>query len=59
MIVYIGDIYSLLLESDQDDGAHGVEVGGVLAATLGRGVVGGEGSDVRAHPFFAGYEKVL
>lgn len=64
IIPYTGSIYSLVLEQDQDDGAHAVEVGGILAVTLGHGIVqpeiqvGGR-NDVRMHEFFGDYKKVL
>jgi hypothetical protein len=59
-VIYTGSIYSLLLEPDQNDRAHGVKVGGYLAATLGHGVTqAGEGNDERANAFFGDYEKVL
>ncbi|KFY12216.1 hypothetical protein V492_04017 [Pseudogymnoascus sp. VKM F-4246] len=56
---YTGKIYSLLLEQDGDSDAHAVEVGGKLAVTLGHGITGAAGDDVRAHDFFGDYEKVL
>lgn len=54
--VYTGKIYSLMLEDDEDSNAHSVEAGGMLAVTLGHGVL--QGADCRAHDFFGNYERV-
>jgi hypothetical protein len=58
-ITYSGIIYSLLLEADECREAHGVEVGGVLAVTLGHGVTALEPADARSHNFWGNYGKVL
>ena len=52
-------VYSALLEADADVDAHAFEVEGVTAATLGHGLVASSGADVRSHPFFGSYTKVL
>lgn len=58
-VLYTGVIYSLLLEPDEDHGAHGVEVGGYVATTFGHGVTYAElENDVRAHAFFGDYGRV-
>ncbi|OBT53949.1 hypothetical protein VE04_05080 [Pseudogymnoascus sp. 24MN13] len=59
---YTGTIYSLLLEQDADAEAHAVEVGGMLAVTLGHGITGAAedgNDDIRAHEFFGDYAKVF
>lgn len=59
-----GEVYSFLLERDDDERAHTVEVGGVVCVTLGHGLVarksGSEDGDVdvRVHPFFGDYDMV-
>jgi hypothetical protein len=59
-VTYTGVIYSLLLEAGPDSEAHGVEVGGYLATTLGHGVTpAGDENDARGHAFFGNYRKVL
>ncbi|RYO74953.1 hypothetical protein DL764_010635 [Monosporascus ibericus] len=55
---YSGAIYSVLLQKDDNVAAHAVKVGGVWGVTLGHGLVTGD-DDVRAHPFFGDYAKVL
>jgi len=52
-------VYSALLEADAEVDAHAFEVEGVTAVTLGHGLVASNGADVRAHPFFGSYTKVL
>lgn len=54
-----GAVYTVLLEADADVDAHAFEVEGVMAVTLGHGLVASKGTDVRAHPFFGSYTKVL
>lgn len=57
--LYSGTIYSLMLEPDKDVGAHGVEVGGQLAVTLGHGITRANiAEDNRSHPFFGDYMEV-
>jgi hypothetical protein len=59
-MLYTGMIYSLLLEKDDNTDAHAVEVGGVLAVTLGHGITNIANSrDARAHPFLGNYERVV
>ncbi|RYP73549.1 hypothetical protein DL771_003588 [Monosporascus sp. 5C6A] len=55
---YSGAVYSVLLQKDHNVAAHAVKVGGVWGVTLGHGLVAGS-DDVRAHPFFGDYAKVL
>jgi hypothetical protein len=64
-------IYSFLLQPHADDAAHAMIVGGVTCVTLGHGLTGTNGTnaraeveieaekDVRVHPFFGSYPKVL
>jgi len=52
-------VYTVLLEADADVDAHAFDVEGVTAVTLGHGLVASNGADVRAHPFFGSYTKVL
>ncbi|KAL9126207.1 MAG: hypothetical protein Q9217_004714, partial [Psora testacea] len=57
--LYSGTIYSLMLEPDKDVGAHGVEVGGQLAVTLGHGITRANiAEDNRSHAFFGDYVEV-
>jgi Hint-domain/VWA / Hh protein intein-like len=57
--LYSGTIYSLMLEPDKDVGAHGVEVGGHLAVTLGHGITRANiAQDNRSHAFFGDYVEV-
>jgi hypothetical protein len=57
--LYTGMIYSLLLEEDGNVDAHAIEVGGVVAVTLGHGLINKtNGGDTRAHPFLGNYKKV-
>ncbi len=57
--LYSGTIYSLMLEPDKDVGAHGVEVGGQLAVTLGHGITRANlAEDSRSHAFFGDYVEV-
>jgi Hint-domain/VWA / Hh protein intein-like len=56
---YTGTIYSLMMEPDQDVEAHGVEVSGCLAVTLGHGKTdANDETDARSHPFLGDYVKV-
>ncbi|RYP54450.1 hypothetical protein DL768_000756 [Monosporascus sp. mg162] len=55
---YSGVVYSVLLQKDDKVAAHAVKVGGLWGVTLGHGLVTGS-DDVRAHPFFGDYAKVL
>jgi hypothetical protein len=58
-MLYTGMIYSILLERDKNVDAHAVEVGGVLAATLGHGLTDmSVTGNVRAHTFLGSYERV-
>ena len=52
-------VYTVLLEADAHVDAHALEVEGVTAVTLGHGLVAGKEADVRVHPFFGSYTKVL
>jgi len=52
-------VYTVLLEVDADIDAHAFEVEGITAVTLGHGLVASKEADVRAHPFFGSYTKVL
>jgi len=52
-------VYTVLLEADSDVDAHAFDVEGVTAVTLGHGLVASKEADVRAHPFFGSYTKVL
>ena len=52
------DVFSLLLEKDEDPEAHCVEVAGIRSATLGHGLLG-VWEDVRAHDFFGNRNKVI
>lgn len=63
---YTGSIYSVLLEQDQDVGAHAIFLGAIWGVTLGHGVLPGsrvpgnvENNDVRAHSFFGSYRAVV
>jgi hypothetical protein len=59
-MLYTGMIYSLLLEKDDNVDAHAVQVGGVLAVTLGHGLTDSTTCrDVRAHSFLGNYETVM
>jgi hypothetical protein len=59
-MLYTGMIYSLLLEKDKNVDAHAVEVGGVLAVTLGHGLTDMDAvGDVRAHTFLGSYGQVV
>lgn len=64
-IIAGGMVYSFIMERDEDDRAHTVEVGGVICVTLGHGLVGKSvsggngGEDVRNHPFFGDYDAVM
>lgn len=53
-----GDVYSVLLTPSRHAAAHAVEIGGQVCVTLGHGVVGRKG-DIRSHPFFGNYRRVL
>ncbi|RYP21568.1 hypothetical protein DL765_002204 [Monosporascus sp. GIB2] len=55
---YSGAVYSVLLQKDGNTASHAVKVGGVWGVTLGHSLVTGS-DDVRAHPFFGDYAKVL
>lgn len=56
---YRGKVYAILLELDENENAHAVIVGGVLAVTSGHGVTAASGCrDVRAHKFFGDYMAV-
>lgn len=57
-IPFHGDVYSVLLLPFQHPDGHAIEVGGHVAVTLGHGVVGRKG-DVRSHPFFGNYRRVV
>ena len=52
------DVFSILLEKDDDPQAHCVEVAGIKSATLGHGLLG-VWEDVRAHEFFGDRNKVM
>ena len=59
IFLYSGTVYSLMLEPDKDGGAHGVEVGGQLAVTLGHGITQANiAEDSRSHAFFGDYMEV-
>ncbi|RYO86104.1 hypothetical protein DL766_000553 [Monosporascus sp. MC13-8B] len=55
---YSGAVYSVLLQKDSNVASHAVRVGGVWGVTLGHSLVTGS-DDVRVHPFFGDYAKVL
>ncbi|KIW21311.1 hypothetical protein PV08_01891 [Exophiala spinifera] len=62
------NVYSFLLEPDDNPDAHAVKVRGRICVTLGHGVVGGGSGDddgddngrvdARSHPFFGDWDKV-
>lgn len=53
-------VYSIILTPDADADSHALEVGGITCATLGHGITTqNTDSDVRAHPFFGNYRRVL
>ncbi len=52
-------VYTVLLEADTDVNAHAFEVEGIMAVTLGHGLVASNEADARGHPFFGSYTKVL
>lgn len=55
-----GSVYSFLLEQGADPNGHIVMVGGLTCVTLGHGLVGEYGGvNVRLHPFFGDWDKVL
>jgi Hint-domain/VWA / Hh protein intein-like len=57
--LYSGTNYSLMLEPDKDVDAHGVEVGGQLAVTLGHGITRTNiTEDNRSDAFYGDYVKV-
>jgi Mg-chelatase subunit ChlD len=55
---YNGAIYSIMLQRDADELAHTVKVDGVVAVTLGHGVLAKSKKDARAHDFFGSYDEV-
>lgn len=60
-VEFSGSVYSVLLERDGDAEAHAFMLkGGVWGVSLGHGMVRPErdGRNVRAHPFFADYDRV-
>ena len=56
---FSGKIYSILLERSMVFDTHAISVEGHVCVTLGHGYQGNHGSDVRAHPFFGSYSRVL
>lgn len=57
--IYNGAIYSMMLQRDFDELAHSIQIGGVIAVTLGHGVLATRKGDSRAHNFFGSYDLVL
>lgn len=55
---YTGAIYSIMLERGADERAHTIRVGGIIAVTLGHGVMVKRTGDARAHDFFGNYDTV-
>ncbi|KAK4033304.1 hint-domain-containing protein [Parachaetomium inaequale] len=56
---YMGAVYSVLLERDEDADAHAVLVGGMWGVTMGHGLTQADkGGDVRVHQFYGDYDKV-
>lgn len=53
-----GEVYSFIMEKDDDERAHTVEIGGIICVTLGHGLTGIGTDDVRTHPFFGDYDVV-
>ncbi|KAF2233059.1 hypothetical protein EV356DRAFT_504549 [Viridothelium virens] len=54
----VSAVYSVLLEESADVDAHAIQIGGVVAVTLGHGLLKSESGDIRAHPFFGDHSKV-
>lgn len=54
-----GSVYSILLAPFQHAEGHAIEIGGQVCVTLGHGLVGRSKNDVRAHPFFGNYGRVV
>lgn len=58
-LLYMGSIYSLLLEPSQDPSQHTVAVGGVVCTTLGHGILDkARTQDVRGHEFYGNYGRI-
>ncbi len=57
---FTGDVYSIMLQPDEDPDAHALwlDRGRLWGVTLGHGVTAGD-RDVRAHSFFGDYEAVI
>ncbi|KAI1637784.1 hint-domain-containing protein [Biscogniauxia mediterranea] len=53
---YLGTLYSVLLEADEDPDAHSVMVNDVWGVALGHGITSGK--DLRAHPFLGDWQAV-
>jgi hypothetical protein len=52
-------VYSVLLQPDKDERAHGIIIGGCVGITLGHGDVKAVTSDeVKSHAFFGDYRRV-
>ncbi|KAL9093522.1 MAG: hypothetical protein Q9165_003917 [Trypethelium subeluteriae] len=54
----VSAVYSVLLEESADTDAHAIQIGGIVAVTLGHGLLKSESGDIRAHPFFGNHTKV-
>jgi hypothetical protein len=57
--IYNGSIYSVMLQRDSDERAHSIQIGNIIAVTLGHGVLAKRKDDSRAHDFFGNYDLVL
>lgn len=55
---YDGAIYSIMLQRGADERARRIKVGGIVAVTLGHGILGNTKGDARAHDFFGSYDAV-
>lgn len=67
LVRYTGAVYSVLLQRDEDAGAHAIALAGerredvpFWGVTLGHGLTSArERNDVRAHRFFGSYDRVV
>lgn len=58
VLPFTGWVFSVLLAPAIQADSHAIEVGGQVCVTLGHGIEGDE-TDVRSHPFFGHYRKVV
>ncbi|KIV77450.1 hypothetical protein PV11_09244 [Exophiala sideris] len=59
IVPFVGYVYSVLLAPSEHPDAHAIAVAGQVCVTLGHGIIGLNEDDIRGHPFFGDYRKVV